>query len=311
MQEMAKILNSPEARAFRQQHLDSPEARAAREHLFSDEARRIVEHLRSPEARVRFEELQRPEARRFFEQMKAPENRRFYEQTMRYAGEGGARAAADSAGLSFPAGLPWSLPIDVSAGTVRAAREAAGTAQAAAFRENAARLAGSAGISLPMEAGLAAQVAASKRFLAPSIRDAAAATAGLPVGDIRREFAETLAQAQRLLSDPNFRRMLETVDTESLVAEGLEVAEQEEVGEETVGGPTVEEIDVLLGPDADVEILVPWVNYAFILFGVAWLVAGGSPEFIQYKEPLGDILTRLGLLSKALEMLLKSRDREG
>ena len=282
--------------------LNSPEARVARENLFGGEARRLLEHLRSPEAQAHFEQLRRPETRRFFEQMTSPENTRFYEETMRYAKDAAGRAAP-GAGFSLPLGFPFGIPGGIDANAIRAATEAARTAEAQGFVEEAARLAREARISLPDEAGLAGQLAAARRFLGP-VREAQEAVSA---ESIRGDFAETLARARELLSDPNVRRMLENVDAESVVAEGLEAAEEAPEGAED--GLTAEEIDVLLGPDSDVEILVPWVNYALILFGVAWLVATGSPEYLEYKEPLEDMLTRLGTLRAALEEFLKKRGR--
>lgn len=221
---------------------------------------------------------------------------------MRYAREAAAgRAAASGADFLLPVGFPFGVPSGVDADTLRAAREAAATAQARGFVEEATRLARDARISLPDEAGLAAQLAAARRFLGPARGARASAEA------ISRDFAETLARAGELFADPNFRRMLESVDAGSVVAQGLEIAEEalEEAEEEL----TAEEIDVLLGPDGDVEMLIPWVNYACIIFGVAWLVATGSPEFLEYKEPLEDMLTRLATLRAALEEYLKKRDQ--
>ena len=226
--------------------------------------------------------LRRPEARRFFEQMGSPENRRFYEETMRHASEAAAgRAAAGVASFSLPVGFPFGVATGLDAGMVHAAAEAARTAQARSFVEEATRWARDARVSLPEEAGLAGQLAAARRFQAP-VEDAAKSPA--TAEEIRGDFVETLAQARELFSDPNIRRMLESANAETVVARGLEAAE--EAPENLEDGLTAEEIDVLLGPTSDVEILVPWVNYATILFGVAWLVATGSPEFPEYKEPL-------------------------
>ena len=309
MQEARDFLNSQEAQEARD-FLNSREAQEARKHLFSKEARDILAHLRSSAGQAQMNELQRPETRRFLEQISRPEHRRFYEETMRYAREAGAgRVDRDLAGFSLPVRIPFGTPIGVGADTVRAATEVASLTQARAFRAGAAELASLARISLPSEVGSVAQVATARRFLAPSAQETMSAASRASLDQIRMEFAETLTRASDLFSDPNLRRMVESANAEELIlAEGLEATEEDPL-EGVEGGLAAEEIDILLGPDGDVELLLPWVNWAFILFGIAWIVATGYPSFVEYKEPLEKVLTKLGLLSKALEMFLK--DREG
>lgn len=299
MQEAMKLLNSPEAIETRRL-LSRPEVREG------------LRHLHRPEGRVHLEELRRPEVRSFLEEIQRPDFKRFYEDTMRYAREMGAgRLGTDVPRFSLPAGFPFgaSPPLVLDADAVRAASEVAGMAQAVEFRQGAADLARFARISLPSDAAMSAQLAAARRFLGSSLREAASNVSLASLEGARKNYAETLRQARALLSDPAVRRMVESADADALVAEGLEAAEgAPATAEEDL---VVEEIEVLLGPDSDVEILLPWVNWSLIVFGIAWMVATGDPSFVEYKEPLEELMTKLGLLKTALEMYLGRRRGEG